>query len=987
MSDFFGRRSERPQASSPNRRRRVLVPTLVTLAALLILGSVFTSVWTDRLWFRALGFGSVFSTILSTRIVLFIVFGLLFALVVIGNLVIAYKVRPASVPFRRDDPAARYRAALGPILKPAAVGLGIVLAAFAGSVASGKWQDYQLWRHGTDFGKDDPQFGKDIGFYVFDYPWLSFLVSYVFTLIVVSVIVVAFMHYVFGAIAFSGRSLKFSRASQAHLSILIGLGILVRAGTYWLDKLDTAVNGSGYTAGAGYTDVHARIPSKNILIAVTIVCAILFFAGVATRSWLIPGIGLGLLVLSAIIIGGIWPALLQSFTVDPSEPDKEGPYIARNIEATRAAYGLSDVEKVDYSAKTDLSPKELNESAESRVSSRLLDPTMVSEAFQQLQQVRGYYTVPKALAVDRYTIGDDKIPSDIVIAARELDLDGLKESQRNWNNDHTVYTHGYGVIAARGNERGEQGEPVWVEKDIPPVGDFDLDRKPRIYYGQQSPEYSIVGAPKGSDPIEVDIPHGGKGSDDATEGDATQNTYDGKGGVPVGSVFRKFLYAFKFGEPNIVLSSRVNSESKILYDRNPRERVEKVAPWLTVDGNPYPAVVDGKVVWILDGYTTSNRYPYSEHESLDTATSDSLTRNQDRAALPSDEINYIRNSVKIVVDSYDGTVDLYQWDAKDPVLKTWMKIFPDIVKPKSKISDELMEHLRYPQDLFKVQRTILTTYHVTNAGTFYEGGEAWKIPEDPAVEGSSLQPPYYLSAAPGGQTKPVFSLTSVFVPISRQNLASYISVNAEATSDDYGQIQILQLPSETQVGGPSQIANRFQSDKGVTQALLPFKQAGTNILYGNLLTLPVGEGLLYVQPVYIQRQAEEGAYPVLQFVISSFGEDVGYGQTLEESLRASLGLTSSNAGDTEDLPGGGSGGEESGGDSGDETQGDQDNGGDEGGGDKGGGAQSADELIDEAAKEYDAAQKALDDGDLASYQKHINKMGDYIDRARKASGK
>src|SRR5699024_5061631 len=331
----------------------------------------------------------------------------------------------------------------------------------------------------------------------------------------------------------------------------------------------------------------------------------------------------------------------------------------------------------------------------------------------------------------------------------------------------------------------------------------------------------------------------------------------------------------------------------------------------------------------------------------------------------------------------DGTVDLYQWDAKDPVLKTWMKIFPDIVKPKSKISDELMEHLRYPQDLFKVQRTILTTYHVTNAGTFYEGGEAWKIPEDPAVEGSSLQPPYYLSAAPGGQTKPVFSLTSVFVPISRQNLASYISVNAEATSDDYGQIQILQLPSETQVGGPSQIANRFQSDKGVTQALLPFKQAGTQILYGNLLTLPVGKGLLYVQPVYIQRQAQEGAYPVLQFVISSFGEDVGYGQTLEESLRASLGLTESNAGDTDDLPGGGGGSQD---------EGQDDSGGSDGDtGDQGknqsGGDQSADALIDKAAQEYDKAQKALDDGDLASYQQHIEKMGDYIDRARKKTGK
>lgn len=975
MSDFFGRQGERPSDSRSVRRRRVLIPTLVTLAALLILGSIFTSVWTDKLWFSAIGYGKVFGTILGTRVVLFIVFGLLFALVVIGNLVIAYKKRPATVAFRRDDPAARYRAALAPILKPVAIGLAVILTAFAGSVASGKWETFQLWRHGESFGQKDPQFGKDIGFYVFDYPWFRFIASYIFALIIVTVIAVAFVHYVFGAISIAGRGAKFSRASQVHLSILVGLGILVRAGTYWLDKMDTAVNGSGYTAGAGYTDVHARIPSKNILIAVTIVCAILFFAGAFTRSWLIPGIGVGLLILSSIIIGGIWPALLQSFTVKPSEPDKEGPYISRNIEATREAYGLTDVEKKPYSAKTNLSPAELNESAESRVSSRLLDPTMVSEAFEQLQQVRGYYTVPAALDVDRYTIGDDEKPSDIVIAMRELNLDGLKESQRNWNNDHTVYTHGYGVIAARGNERGEQGEPVWVEKDIPPVGDLELERKPRIYYGQQSPSYSIVGGPKDKKPIEVDTPRGGDASSDSTKGDATQNTYDGKGGVPVGSALNKFLYAFKFGEPNIVLSGRVNSDSKILYDRNPRKRVENVAPWLTVDGDPYPAVVDGDVVWIVDAYTTTNQYPYSEHESLDSATSDSLTKTGSQAALPSDEINYIRNSVKVVVDSYDGSVDLYQWDTDDPVLKTWMKIFPGIVKPKSEISDGLKEHLRYPRDLFKAQRSILATYHVTDEQTFYEGGEAWKIPEDPAVEGSSLQPPFYLSAAPGGETEPVFSLTTVMVPNSRQNLASYMAVNAEATSDDYGKLQILQLPSETQVGGPSQIANKFQSDKEVTQALLPFKQAGTKILYGNLLTLPVGKGLLYVQPVYIQRQAEQGSYPVLQFVISSFGEEVGFGQTLEDSLRAALGLTESDAGDTDDVEGGESDEDSSTDDSDDDTD------------DGGKGSSSADDLISKAADEYEAAQKALDDGNLSSYQKHIDKMGDYIDQAQKAADK
>src|SRR5664279_2759209 len=367
-----------------------------------------------------------------------------------------------------------------------------------------------------------------------------------------------------------------------------------------------------------------------------------------------------MLALTSVLIGGIWPAVMQGFQVKPSEPDKEAPYIARNIDATRSAYGVDEATSRPYTAKTTLTPDELTKSAEQRVSSRLLDPTLISDAFQQLQQVRGYYTVPDTLDVDRYQLGDDETPQDIIIAAREVDLAGLPDSQRNWANDHTVYTHGYGVIAARGNQRGPQGQPVWVEKDIPPVGELDITTPPRIYFGENSPDYSIVGWPKGSTAIEVDIPRGGGNADDeATQENASANIYDGDGGVPVGSLFNKALYAFKFAEPNIVLSNRVNSESKILYDRAPRDRVEKVAPWLTVDGDPYPAVVNGRVVWVVDGYTTSNAFPYSQHRSLREATADTLTRDRAQAALPTDEINYMRNSVKAVVDAYDGSVELY----------------------------------------------------------------------------------------------------------------------------------------------------------------------------------------------------------------------------------------------------------------------------------------------------------------------------------------
>ncbi|KQV73884.1 hypothetical protein ASC61_02045 [Aeromicrobium sp. Root344] len=962
MSDIFGTpRPRREPRRGPDRRQRVLVPTLITLALLLFLGSIFTSVWTDRLWFKSVGYSDVFRSVLFTRVSLFLILGLIFGLFVIANLYIAYRARPDAAPMRRDDPAYRYRLALTPLLRPLAIGFGLVLTGFAGSVAAAHWDTYKMWRNSTSFGSKDAQFHKDASFYVFEYPWWRFLTSYSFALIVITVLAVLFLNYVYGGIRIAGRGPKLTRAAQVHLSVLVGLGVLLRAVSYYLDRFGQVIASGGLVDGVTYTDDHARIPAKNILIAVAIVCALLFFAAIFIRSWALPAIGLGLLALTSILIGAIWPAVMQGFQVKPSEPDKEAPYIARNIAATREAYDVADVQVETYAAKTTLTPAELAASAESRVSTRLLDPTLISDAFEQLQQVRGYYAVPTTLDVDRYRIGADQQPQDVIIAARELKLSGLQQSQRNWANDHTVYTHGYGIVAARGNQRGPNGEPVFVAKDIPQTGEIETTTPPRIYFGEQSPSYSIVGRPKGATPIEVDTPRAGTATNKATKANATQNTYDGKGGVPIGNTFNKLLYAFKFAEPNIFLSNRVNSESKILYDREPRDRVKKVAPWLTVDGDSYPAVVNGRVVWIVDGYTTSNSYPYSEHRSLREATADTLTTSNSQTALPTDQVNYMRNSVKAVVDAYDGSVKLYQWDTKDPVLKTWMKVFPDVVEPKSKISNGLLEHLRYPVDLFKVQRDVLQRYHVTDPQAFYNDDQRWKVPEDPtAPTGSSaLQPPYYLSTARPGEDTPKFSVTSVYLPNSRQNLASFVSVNSEATdTENYGKMQILQLSSGSQIDGPSQIANKLQTDNGVTQALLPFKQAGTDIQYGNLLTVPVGGGLLYVQPVYIKRQAAEGTYPVLQYVLASFGTDVGFGKTLDEALRVALGL---EEGSTPDDPG--------------TTPTPEDN---------TPGSTTAAALLDDAAKLYDDAQKALKAGDLATYQSKINQMGNKIEQAQQA---
>ena len=608
-------------------------------------------------------------------------------------------------------------------------------------------------------------------------------------------------------------------------------------------------------------------------------------------------------MLSAVLLGALWPGIVWQFQVRPSEPDKEEQFLARNIEATREAFGLTDVVEQNYNATPSVTEDQLKDSAESLPGIRLIDPERMSQAFEQLQQVRGYYSVAPVLDVDRYEIEGQT--RDVVLGVRELDQSGLVEDQRNWANESTVYTHGFGVIAAFGNNRTADNEaplgdePPWAEEDIPPRGELsELSEdgyEPRIYFGEKSPTYSIVGKPEGGGDVELDIPEDNTGEQGNT-------TYAGKDGVPVGGLFNQLLYAIKYGEPNILLSNRVNENSKILYERNPRDRVQKVAPWLTVDSDAYPAIVDGRVVWVLDAYTVTDRYPNSERDSFEEMTSDALTPTPSYVTLPTDQVNYMRNSVKAVVDAYDGTVTLYEWDA-DPILEAWKQVFPDVVVDREEIPESLMDHLRYPEDMFKVQRYVLAQYHVTNAQTFYRGTDRWEVPEDPAAQ-ANMQPPYRLSVqmpdepvdpdaepeepaedeeAPELTGPPQFSLTSVYTPANRSNLAAFIAVNSEATSDDYGRIRILRLPDSTQIDGPSQIANTFAADERIQTRLLPIKQ-NSQILYGNLLTLPVGGGLLYVQPVYALRESGQGAYPVLQFVLASFGRNAGYGTSLTEAL-------------------------------------------------------------------------------------------------------
>jgi len=902
VSELFDESPRPPRRATgqPRRSRALLITAGVVVLGFVALTGI-ASFWTERLWFDSVGYSSVFSKLVWTRIWLFFGFGGLMAIAVGLNMLVAYRFRPIFRPASAEQTSLdRYREAVSPIRRWVWLAVALLMGAFAGTSAAGEWRDFLLWRHGVPFGRQDPYFHKDIGFYVFDLPWWHYLIDFTMAAAVLSVLAAAVVHYLYGGLRLQGTHDRLSGPAAGQLSTLLGIFVLAKAGDYWLDRFDILTGSGRLIDGMTYTDDHAVLPAKNILLGIAVICALLFFLNVWRRTWLLPTVGLGLYVLSAILLGMIWPGIVQQFQVNPSEADKEAPYISRNIEATRSAFNLEGVKVESYDNKS--AGQSVDAITSETASVPLVDPKIIRQTFEQKQQVTGYYSVAPVLDVDRYPI--DGTERALVLGVRELDQTGLAESSKNWSNLHTVYTHGNGVIATYGNQRDVHERPIagqedqstgatsqdaqWAEYDLPPRGALS-DSSPggyesRIYFGEQSPDYSIVGKTADGPSVEFDRPLS-QGSD---KGSTT--TYDGKAGVSIGGFWHQMLYAVKFGEPNIVLSSRVNENSKIIYDRDPAERVEKVAPWLSIDNDPYPAVVDGRVQWIVDGYTTTDKYPQSERESFAEMTNDSLTNNTQFQALPTDEINYMRNAVKATVDAYDGTVTIYEWDETDPLLKAWEAAFPGTVQPKSAISPDLMAHLRYPEDMFKAQRFQFARYHVTDASDFYEGNDRWVVPQDPYSQ-TQLQPPYRMFVDMPGSSGPSYSMTSVYVPNKRENLAAFMAVDSDATSPDYGKVRVLRASAQN-IPGPGQVSNAFSNDADVRNALYKFQsQSGTQVEYGNLLTLPVDGQLLYVQPIYVLRTGQEAAYPIFNSVIVSLGasQRVGFGDTLPAAIADLLG--------------------------------------------------------------------------------------------------
>jgi uncharacterized membrane protein (UPF0182 family) len=891
----------RPPVGLPSlsRRSRILLIVGAVVLVGLITGSRLLGTYVNWLWFGEVGFRSVYATVLGTRFGLFFAAGLVVGGLLAINLIIAYRTRPVFVPVSGpDDPVARYRAVVSKRIKLFAIGLPVLVGLIAGTSAQADWQLLQLFLNATQFGVNDPEFGHDIGFYAFQLPFYTWIMSWLFIATAISFVGAVVSHYLFGGIRLAGRGGQLSGPSRTHLAIVAGVFILLKAVAYFFDRYTLLFSDrNAKFNGASYTDLNAVLPAKLILLFIAVFCAIAFFAGAVLRNLQLPAIATVLLVLSSILVGAAWPAVLEQFSVKPNAIEKEAEPIDRSIKATRQAFGLTDdkVESKPYAGKQNVSLDELKNDQATLGNVRLLDPAVISKTFTQFQQLRPFYGFPDKLDVDRYKVNDQL--QDYIVAVRELNTAGIPAGQRDWINEHLIYTHGNGMVFAEASrvnspadEGGNGGYPVFEVAQVGQNGQvqpgpFGVEQ-PRTYFGEMGTkaDYAIVGGRGEGAPGEYDT-------------DSSSYTYDGKGGVRIGGLFNKFVFAAAYGERNILFNSAVDEDSRIIFNRNPRDRVETVAPWLTVDGDPYPAVVDGRITWIVDGYTTLDNYPYARRTALGEATNDSLPG---VARQPDREISYIRNSVKATVDAYDGSVTLYEMDQQDPVLKAWMGVFPGTVKANSEMSQSLREHLRYPEDLFKVQREMLSQYHVDNPRDFYSGVSFWDVPSDPTADNATTveaqvqsvqqqrdrQPPFYVLAGDptGDANKVSFQLTSALVRLNREFMASYVTVRSDP--ENYGKMSVLTLDNE--VKGPQQIQTTFLTNGEVSSELNLLAQRQTKVVYGNLLTLPVGGGLLYVEPVYIERASQNTQFPQLFKVLVSFGDKVGYAPTLREALEEVL---------------------------------------------------------------------------------------------------
>jgi len=955
-------------------RRRWWLALVVVAVVVLLFGRTVATFWTDLLWYRSVGFAQVFTTVLATRIGLGLVAAALVALVVGGNLLLARRMAPAyRIPSPGEETVERYRevfeAYARPLMLTAAVGIGVL----SGLSVSGEWQRWMLFSQGGDFGRTDPRFGLDLSFFVFRLPFYEFVNSWLFTTLTITIALTALAHYAVGGVRPQSPGQKVTAQANVHLSVLLALLVAVRAWGFWLDRYLLSYSQRGVTTGLSYTDTNALLPALQLLTLIAAVCVVLFLANLRVRSFLLPTAGVGILLVAAVVLSAVYPAVIQRVRVQPNELNLERPFIADNLELTRFGFGIELDETVEFAqfpAEGELTAEQVAANAETLGSIRLWDPAVLRPVYAQLQGLRRYFQFPD-VDVDRYEVTGET--EQVNVAVRELAPQEIPVD--SWQNQHLVYTHGYGLVANDVSDTVGEGEPRFLAGDIPSTGEGELEvTRPQIYFGEGGPEYSIVG----TGTPELDFVAEEEGAEAAFR-------YDGADGVGVGSPLRRLAFAARYGEPNILLSGLIEPGSRVLYRRSVRERVEAVAPFLSLDSDPYPAVVDGRIQWIVDAYTRSDMIPYSNRvdlESLTQRTRQVLRPQVDgRGGLTIEEVseqvagllgsaNYLRGSVKAVVDAYDGTIELYVVDDSDPIIAAWDRAFPGLLTSGDQVPDALREHFRYPEDLFRVQAKVFERWHVAEPDVFYNGSDAWSLPEDPTatVQAGQARPrlrPGYLYLRLPGETDEEFVLVQPFNPENRPNLIALLA--ARSDPGVYGQLRAYVLPATENVEGVEQVQNFINSDQEVSSAITLLSQRGSEVIYGNLLTVPVADSLLYAQPLFVQ--AERNAIPQLRFVVLVFDQQVVAEATLAESLDALFG---EDAGLSERPLDGEAPGEApvSGGDGGGDGEVDPE----------------VSRLIGQALAAFVEAEEALAAGDLGAYQEATRRAQELLEEVQRLTG-
>ncbi len=947
------------------RQRWWLVVGILLIFAL-ALSTRLATFYTDVLWFRSIGFVDVFWTLLSTQFGLGLAAGLFLTALLAGNMLLARRLAPRyRIPTQAEESVERYRTLVEPIARPLLLVVAAVVGVLSGLNIAPQWPRYVLWANATEFGQVDPQFGRDLGYFVFILPFHTLVNSWLFTALVITVVMTLVAHYVFGGIRPQAPGQRLTPQVNVHLSVLLAALVAVRAWGFWLDRYMLSYSERGQVTGLSYTDVNAQLLALQLLTIIAAICVVLFLVNIRFRGWLLPAAGVGILVVAAVVLAGVYPAIVQRLQVDPQELPREEPYIERNLELTRFGFKIDDVTFEDFPANAELSDTAIQNNKTTLQSIRLWDPATLQNTYQQLQELRPYYDF-RDVDVDRYNLDGDV--KQVMLSVREVATSDLPAQAQTWQNEALVYTHGYGVVSSDVSTRRRDGQPVFFIKDIPPSGVAELElENPRIYIGEQPPRYSIVGATED----ELDFP--------LEEGQPVERfRYDGADGVEVNSLVRRLSFALRFAEPNILLSSLITDDSKIMYNRSVRERVQDVAPFLKLDHDAYPVAVDGRVKWVLDAYTTTDMLPYSERTNLATAT---VSEQLQLTAAPDENgqlvfqersvqvpglrgtANYIRNSVKAVVDAYEGTVTLYVVEPDDPIIQAWRKVFPDSFTDGTEASDALLTHFRYPEDMFRVQASMFETYHIPGPEAFYNKDDAWTVPVDAPFQANNADSqdrrdmrPYYLLMRLPGETDEEFALIQPFTPQGRNNLIGWLAGRSDG--EQYGQLKAYRMPPTKTVFGPEQIQARINQDDAVSEQITLWNQSGSRVRYGNLLVIPVEDSLLYVQPLFLR--ADQSEIPELRRVVLVFGDQV----VMEDSLQSALQALFGDAAPGVELPAGADqavAGEEA---AGEGVVGEQPA--VPGTGDVSDPAVAA--ALSRAIEAFDAADQALADGDLGEYQ-------------------